>query len=99
MIFVLFCFQGAQRRLYDIANHLGLSTSVIKYIERRSTEDKYIFFGGVIVTVLVMWFIVQGGGVLCSVVEQHGGTHGECALLMPREKRRGRKKRTEKAPQ
>ncbi|KAJ3166979.1 protein transport protein bos1 [Geranomyces variabilis] len=51
--------KGAQRRLYDVANHLGLSTSVIKYIERRSTEDKYIFFGGIIVTILVMWFIVH----------------------------------------
>ncbi|KAI8917294.1 snare region anchored in the vesicle membrane C-terminus-domain-containing protein [Powellomyces hirtus] len=51
--------KGAQRRLYDIANHLGLSTSVIKYIERRTTEDKWLFFGGVTITILVMWFIVH----------------------------------------
>ncbi|TPX58113.1 hypothetical protein PhCBS80983_g03361 [Powellomyces hirtus] len=53
------CFLGAQRRLYDIANHLGLSTSVIKYIERRTTEDKWLFLGGVTIAILVMWFIVH----------------------------------------
>ena len=50
----------AQKRMLDIANTLGLSQTVIKWIERRSVEDLYMFYGGVTVTILVIigyfWF-------------------------------------------
>ncbi|KAI5890656.1 V-snare-domain-containing protein [Schizophyllum commune H4-8] len=42
--------KGTQRRLLDAANTLGLSRDVIGWIERRSTQDMYIFFAGCVVT-------------------------------------------------
>ncbi|KAH7905199.1 hypothetical protein BJ138DRAFT_1072965, partial [Hygrophoropsis aurantiaca] len=38
--------KGTQRRVLDVANTLGLSRDVIGWIERRSTQDMYIFLGG-----------------------------------------------------
>uniref|UniRef100_A0A915I631 MI domain-containing protein n=1 Tax=Romanomermis culicivorax TaxID=13658 RepID=A0A915I631_ROMCU len=35
--------------------NLGLSNSVMKFIERRSTQDKYILFGGMIATLVIMF--------------------------------------------
>ncbi|KAI8099639.1 uncharacterized protein BX664DRAFT_321792 [Halteromyces radiatus] len=49
----------AQRKLLDTANILGLSQNVIRYIERRTTQDKWIFFGGLIITVFILWAIVH----------------------------------------
>ncbi|KAI8338283.1 hypothetical protein BC941DRAFT_396149 [Chlamydoabsidia padenii] len=49
----------AQRKLLDTANTLGLSQNVIRYIERRTTQDKWIFFGGLVVTVFILWAIVH----------------------------------------
>ncbi|KAI8822514.1 snare region anchored in the vesicle membrane C-terminus-domain-containing protein [Fimicolochytrium jonesii] len=51
--------KGTQRRLLDVANYLGLSTSVIRYIERRTAADRWIFLGGVTTTVFIMWLIVH----------------------------------------
>ncbi|GAB5589469.1 Protein transport protein bos1 [Umbelopsis nana] len=48
-----------QRRILDTANTLGLSQNVIRYIERRSVQDKWIFIAGVIITVGLMWAIVH----------------------------------------
>lgn len=40
--------KGTHKRLLDTANQLGLSRSVIVWIEKRSTQDMYIFiFGGI----------------------------------------------------
>ncbi|CAO3596710.1 unnamed protein product [Absidia cylindrospora] len=49
----------AQRKILDTANTLGLSQNVIRYIERRTTQDKWIFFGGLIITVFILWAIVH----------------------------------------
>ncbi|THH00161.1 hypothetical protein EW026_g2329 [Hermanssonia centrifuga] len=38
--------KGTQKRLLDAANTLGLSRDVIGWIERRSTQDMYIFLAG-----------------------------------------------------
>lgn len=46
--------QNAQRRLLDIANTLGLSTSVLRFIERRGQQDKWILYGGMAVTVVIL---------------------------------------------
>ncbi|CAO0790367.1 unnamed protein product [Mucor circinelloides] len=48
-----------QKKILDTANHLGLSQNVIRYIERRSAQDKWIFYGGMIITVLCLWAIVH----------------------------------------
>ncbi|EPT04462.1 hypothetical protein FOMPIDRAFT_1113481 [Fomitopsis schrenkii] len=49
--------KGTQRRLLDAANTLGLSKDVIGWIERRSTQDMYIFFAGAIFTFVCFYFI------------------------------------------
>jgi len=49
--------KGTQRRLLDAANTLGLSRDVIGWIERRSTQDMYIFFAGAIFTFFCFWLI------------------------------------------
>ncbi|GAA5809075.1 hypothetical protein MFLAVUS_002478 [Mucor flavus] len=48
-----------QKKILDTANHLGLSQNTIRYIERRSAQDKWIFYGGMIITVLILWGIVH----------------------------------------
>eukprot|EP00742_Colponemidia_sp_Colp-10_P006871 GILJ01007366.1.p1 GENE.GILJ01007366.1~~GILJ01007366.1.p1 ORF type:complete len:212 (+),score=21.81 GILJ01007366.1:65-700(+) len=47
--------KGAQRRVLDIANVLGLSNSLMRVIERRHSVDKWLVLGGMIVTLLVFW--------------------------------------------
>ncbi|KAH8119392.1 golgi SNAP receptor complex member bos1 [Phellopilus nigrolimitatus] len=49
--------KGTQRRLLDAANTLGLSRDVISWIERRSTQDMYIFFGGAAFTFVSFYLI------------------------------------------
>ena len=49
----------AQRRMLDVANTLGLSQTTIRWIERRTTEDKYVFWGGVALTLTVMYFAIR----------------------------------------
>ncbi|KAI8617488.1 snare region anchored in the vesicle membrane C-terminus-domain-containing protein, partial [Chytriomyces sp. MP71] len=51
--------KSTQRRLYDIANSLGLSSTVIKYIEKRATQDRWVLFGGMAATLLLMWGIAH----------------------------------------
>ncbi|KAF5380376.1 hypothetical protein D9615_004507 [Tricholomella constricta] len=51
--------KGTQRRLLDTANTLGLSRNVIGWIERRSTQDMYIFIGGAIFTFFCFFMIWQ----------------------------------------
>ncbi|RDB25050.1 Protein transport protein bos1 [Hypsizygus marmoreus] len=49
--------KGTQRRLLNAANTLGLSRDVIGWIERRSTQDMYIFIGGAIFTFFCFFMI------------------------------------------
>ncbi|KAG0204491.1 protein transport protein bos1 [Mortierella sp. GBA30] len=51
--------KSTQRKMLDAANTLGLSRNVIQLIERRSSEDKWIFYAGVIITLLAMWAIIH----------------------------------------
>ncbi|ORX96376.1 V-snare-domain-containing protein [Basidiobolus meristosporus CBS 931.73] len=51
--------KGAHKKILDTANTLGLSRTVIQYIERRTTQDKWIFYAGVIISILLMWAIVH----------------------------------------
>ncbi|KAI9470073.1 MAG: hypothetical protein EXX96DRAFT_588706 [Benjaminiella poitrasii] len=48
-----------QKKILDTANHLGLSQNVIRYIERRTAQDKWIFYGGMILTILCIWAIIH----------------------------------------
>mmetsp|Transcript_14168 Transcript_14168/g.18870 ORF Transcript_14168/g.18870 Transcript_14168/m.18870 type:complete len:208 (-) Transcript_14168:1145-1768(-) len=49
--------QSAKRALLDIGNKLGLSNSTMRIIERRDITDAYLVFGGMIVTLLVIYFV------------------------------------------
>ncbi|KAJ3052323.1 protein transport protein bos1 [Rhizophlyctis rosea] len=51
--------KGTQRRILDVANTLGLSTTVIRYIEQRTAADAWILFAGIVVTVIIMYLIVR----------------------------------------
>uniref|UniRef100_A0A1B6IA95 Golgi SNAP receptor complex member 2 n=1 Tax=Homalodisca liturata TaxID=320908 RepID=A0A1B6IA95_9HEMI len=50
--------KGAQRKILDIASTLGLSNTTMRLIERRAREDKYILFGGMVVTLLVVILVI-----------------------------------------
>lgn len=43
-----------QKKILDISNMLGLSNTVMRMIERRSSQDKIILFGGMIATCFIM---------------------------------------------
>jgi len=49
--------KGAHRRILDAANTLSLSRDVIGWIERRSKQDMYIFFGGALLTLVAFYYI------------------------------------------
>ena len=45
------------RQVLNIGNKLGLSQSTIRMIERRDTTDTYLVFGGMIITLLVIYWL------------------------------------------
>lgn len=51
--------KGAQKRLYDVGSTLGLSGNTIRMIERRAKQDKWIFWGGVVVFFLFCWLVLH----------------------------------------
>ena len=51
--------KGAHKRVMDLANTLGLSNTVIRAIERRSTQDKYILIAGMILVLVCLYFILR----------------------------------------
>ncbi|KAJ4364432.1 protein transport protein bos1 [Neocucurbitaria cava] len=51
--------KGTQRRLYSVANTLGISGDTIRMVERRAKQDKWIFWGGVIVFFLFCWLVIH----------------------------------------
>ena len=51
--------KGTQRRLYSVANTLGISRDTIRMAERRAKQDKWIFWGGVVVFVGFCWLVIH----------------------------------------
>ncbi|KKK25441.1 hypothetical protein AOCH_002356 [Aspergillus ochraceoroseus] len=51
--------KGTQRRLYSVANTLGVSGETIRKVERRAKQDKWIFWGGVILFFLFCWTVLH----------------------------------------
>lgn len=51
--------KGAHRRIIDLANTLGLSNATISLIERRVSQDKYVLFGGMFVTLAVITLVIM----------------------------------------
>lgn len=54
--------KSTQRRILDAANTLGLSRGVIRAIERRSTQDKWIFIIGAVLTFAAFYWILKTFG-------------------------------------
>lgn len=51
--------KSTQKRLYNVANTLGVSGDTIRMVERRAREDKWIFLAGVIVFFLFCWLVLH----------------------------------------
>lgn len=45
--------------MLDVANMLGLSNTVMRLIEKRATQDKFIMVGGMLITCIVMFLVVK----------------------------------------
>lgn len=51
--------KGTQRRLYSVGTTLGISGDTIRMVERRAKEDKWIFWGGVVVFFMFCWLVLH----------------------------------------
>ena len=51
--------KGTQKRLYSVANTLGISGDTIRMIERRTRQDKWIFWAGVVVFFGFCWLCLH----------------------------------------
>lgn len=51
--------KGTQRRLYSVANTLGISGDTIRMVERRAKQDKWMFGGGVVLFFLFCWAVLH----------------------------------------
>ncbi|QKD54854.2 acyl-coenzyme A:6-aminopenicillanic acid acyl-transferase-domain-containing protein [Fusarium oxysporum Fo47] len=51
--------KSTQKRLYNVANTLGVSGDTIRMVERRAKEDKWIFFAGVVIFFLFCWLVLH----------------------------------------
>ncbi|KAI0908293.1 V-snare-domain-containing protein [Ustulina deusta] len=51
--------KNTQRRLYSVANTLGVSRDTIRMIERRAKQDKWIFWAGVVVFFGFCWLVLH----------------------------------------
>jgi len=50
--------KSVKKRMMDVANSLGLSQTVMKLVERRSATDQYIFYAGMVITLLIMFLLL-----------------------------------------
>lgn len=51
--------KGTQKKLYSVANTLGISGDTIRMVERRAKQDKWIFWAGVVVFFLFCWLVIH----------------------------------------
>ena len=51
--------KGTQKKLYNIGNTLGISGDTIRMVERRAKQDKWIFWGGVVVFVGFVYLVLR----------------------------------------
>ena len=50
--------KSAHRKVFDIANRLGLSNSLLRVIERRDVLDKWIVYGGMAFVLLFFYICI-----------------------------------------
>ncbi|XP_048870745.1 Golgi SNAP receptor complex member 2 [Brienomyrus brachyistius] len=51
--------KGTHKKMLDVANMLGLSNTVMRLIEKRAFQDKFIMIGGMLVTCIVMVLVIK----------------------------------------
>ncbi|KAL8788837.1 MAG: hypothetical protein Q9213_001508, partial [Squamulea squamosa] len=51
--------KGTQKRLYGVANTLGVSGETIRMVERRAKQDKWIFWAGCVVFFGFCWLVIH----------------------------------------
>ena len=51
--------KNIKKKMLDISSMLGMSNTVMRLIERSSEGDKYLLFGGMIVTCVIMYLVVK----------------------------------------
>lgn len=51
--------KGTQRKLYDIGSTLGISGDTIRMVNRRATQDKWIFWGGVVIFIVFVYLVLR----------------------------------------
>lgn len=51
--------KGTQRKLYSVANTLGISGDTIRMVERRAKQDKWIFWAGVVVFFVFCYLVLK----------------------------------------
>lgn len=51
--------KGTHKKMLDVANMLGLSNTVMRLIEKRATQDKFIMIGGMLATCIVMFLVIR----------------------------------------
>lgn len=50
--------KGARNKMVSIGSTLGLSDHTMRLIERRVTEDKYVMFAGMFVTLMIIGLVI-----------------------------------------
>lgn len=51
--------KGTQKKLYSVANTLGVSGDTIRMVERRAKQDKWIFWAGAIIFFAFCWLVIH----------------------------------------
>ena len=51
--------KGTQKKLYSVANTLGISGDTIRMVERRAKQDKWIFCAGAITFFGFCWLVIR----------------------------------------
>lgn len=51
--------KGTHKKMLDVANMLGLSNTVMRLIEKRASQDKFIMVGGMLLTCVVMFLVIK----------------------------------------
>ncbi|CAM9438394.1 unnamed protein product, partial [Chrysoparadoxa australica] len=47
--------KGVQRKVLDITNIMGISNRILRVAERRSKMDKLLVYGGMVLTMIMLW--------------------------------------------
>ena len=51
--------KGVQRKVRDVAEKIGLSNKVVSMIESRQFWDKMLLYGGMLLTLALLWFVFR----------------------------------------